>query len=97
MPADTPLVHTERRADGVAVVRLDHPKVNALSSELLRQLEAAAGALTDDPPGAVVITGGDRLFAAGADITEFGGPDDARTVGGGFRRRSTRWRPSRGS
>ena len=32
MPADTPIVHTERRADGVAVVRLDHPKVNALSS-----------------------------------------------------------------
>jgi enoyl-CoA hydratase/carnithine racemase len=84
MPADTPLVHTERRADGVAVVRLDHPKVNALSSELLRQLEAAARALTDDPPGAVVVTGGDRLFAAGADISEFGGPDDARTIGGGF-------------
>jgi enoyl-CoA hydratase/carnithine racemase len=86
MPADTPLVHTERRSDGVAVVRLDHPKINALSSELLRQLEAAALALTDDPPGAVVVTGGDRLFAAGADISEFGGPEDARTIGGGFLR-----------
>ena len=86
MPADTPLVHTERRADGVAVVRLDHPKVNALSSELLRQLEAEASALTDDPPGAVVVTGGDRLFAAGADISEFGGRDEARTVGGAFHR-----------
>jgi enoyl-CoA hydratase/carnithine racemase len=86
MAAEMPLVHTERRADGVAVVRLDHPKVNALSSELLRQLEAAALALTEDPPGAVVVTGGDRLFAAGADITEFGGPDEARTVGAGFRR-----------
>jgi enoyl-CoA hydratase/carnithine racemase len=86
MPADTPLVHTERRSDGVAVVRLDHPKVNALSSELLRQLEAAALALTDDPPGAVVVTGGDRLFAAGADISEFGGPEDARIIGGGFLR-----------
>jgi enoyl-CoA hydratase/carnithine racemase len=86
MPADTSLVYTERRADGVAVVRLDHPKVNALSSELLRQLEAAARALTDDPPGAVVVTGGDRLFAAGADISELGGPEEARTVGGGFLR-----------
>lgn len=84
MAADTVLVRTERRADGVAVVRLDHPKVNALSSELLRQLEAAAAALIDDPPGAVVVTGGDRLFAAGADISEFGGPDEARTVGGWF-------------
>lgn len=81
MPAETPLVLTERRSDGVAVVRLDNPKVNALSTELLRQLRSAAQALTDDPPGAVVVTGGDRLFAAGADISEFGGPDEAREVG----------------
>jgi enoyl-CoA hydratase/carnithine racemase len=80
------LVHVERRADGVAAVRLDNPKVNALSTGLLAQLEAAAGALTDDPPGAVVVTGGDRLFAAGADISEFGGPDEARTVGAAFSR-----------
>jgi enoyl-CoA hydratase/carnithine racemase len=80
------LVHVERRPDGVAVVRLDNPKVNALSTGLLAQLEAAAGSLTDDPPGAVVVTGGDRLFAAGADISEFGGPDEARTVGAAFSR-----------
>ena len=84
MSTEPALVHTERRADGVAVVRLDNPKVNALSSELLRQLEAAATALADDPPGAVVVTGGDRLFAAGADIAEFGGPDEAREIGGQF-------------
>ena len=84
MPADDALVHVERRNDGVAVLRLDNPKVNALSSTLLAQLEAAAIALTEDPPGAVVVTGGDRIFAAGADISEFGGPDEARVVGGGF-------------
>jgi enoyl-CoA hydratase/carnithine racemase len=84
MPADDALVHVERRNDGVAVLRLDNPKVNALSSALLAQLEAAAIALTEDPPGAVVVTGGDRIFAAGADISEFGGPDEARVVGGGF-------------
>jgi enoyl-CoA hydratase len=86
MPTDTPLVHVERRDDGVALVTLDNPKVNALSRELLRQLEAAARDLTGDPPGAVVVTGGDRIFAAGADIAEFGGPHEAREVGGGFRR-----------
>jgi enoyl-CoA hydratase/carnithine racemase len=86
MPTDTPLVHVERRGDGVALVTLDNPKVNALSRELLRQLEAAARDLTEEPPGAVVVTGGDRIFAAGADISEFGGPDEARAVGGGFRR-----------
>jgi enoyl-CoA hydratase/carnithine racemase len=66
-----PLVLVERRADGVAVLRLDNPKVNALSSDLLRELAAAADGLREDPPGAVVITGGDRIFAAGAEITEF--------------------------
>jgi enoyl-CoA hydratase/carnithine racemase len=82
----SPLVHTELRDDGVAVVRLDNPKVNALSGALLDELEAAATALTKDPPGAVVVTGGDRLFAAGADVSEFGGPDEARQVGGTFLR-----------
>jgi enoyl-CoA hydratase len=82
----TGLVTTERRDDGVAVVRLDNGKVNALSTALLAELEVAACALADDPPGAVVVTGSDRMFAAGADISEFAGPDEARTIGGAFRR-----------
>jgi enoyl-CoA hydratase len=87
-PAPSPvdaLVSVERRADGVAVVTLSNGKVNALSTEVLRQLHAAAVDLTDDPPGAVVVTGSDRAFAAGADISEFGGPDEARAIGGLFR------------
>jgi enoyl-CoA hydratase len=80
--ADAPeLVHLERRDDGVAVLTLDNPKVNALSSTLLGQLLTLARSLIDDPPGAVVVTGGDRLFAAGAEISEFGGPDEARRLG----------------
>jgi len=78
------LVTIERRDDGVAVVTLENPKVNALSSEVLRQLRSAAQSLTEQPPGAVVITGGPRVFAAGADITEFAGPDEARAIGGLF-------------
>jgi len=78
------LVEIERRDDGVAVVRLDNPKVNALSTALLRQLETAANMLTDDPPGAVVVTGGDKLFAAGADVSELGRTDGARAVGAAF-------------
>ena len=81
-----PLVRTERRDDGVAVVRLDNGKVNALSTALLHELREVARDLTDDPPGAVVVTGSDRVFAAGADISEFGGPDEAAVVGHAFLR-----------
>lgn len=83
--ADT-LVHLERRDDGVAVVRLDNPKVNALSAAVLGELEKVAVSLLDNTPGAVVITGGERVFAAGADISEFGGPERAREVSDNFRR-----------
>ncbi len=67
------LVLVERRDDGVAVVTLNNPKVNALSRALLTELERVALGLQADPPGAVVVTGGDRLFAAGAEISEFWG------------------------
>src|SRR5439155_25353864 len=82
--ADT-FVSVERRPDGVAIIRLDRPKANALSLEVLDQLHTAAQALVDDPPGAVVVWGGPRIFAAGADISEFGGPDEARGIGRQFR------------
>src|ERR1700686_4486974 len=78
-------VSIDRRDDGVALLRLDRPKANALSTELLSQLETAARELTDNPAGAVVVWGGERIFAAGADISEFGGPDRARMVGRRFR------------
>jgi enoyl-CoA hydratase/carnithine racemase len=83
--AEETFVTVERRDDGVAVVRLDRPKVNALSMALLAQLRDVAEELTNDPPGAVVITGGDRAFSAGAEISEFGGPEEARKIGGLFR------------
>ena len=84
------LVHLERADNGVALLRLDNPKVNALSRALLQQLEAAALELHERPPGAVVVTGGDRLFAAGAEISEFVsgdavlGRDEVLELGGCF-------------
>lgn len=84
-PDPATFVRLDRRDDGVAVIRLDRPNANALSMALLSQLEEAARSLHADPPGAVVVWGGERMFAAGADVTELGGPDEARRVGGHFR------------
>lgn len=85
------LVKTDRRNDGVAVVTLDHPPLNALSGALLEALAETAKRLSDDPSlKAVVVTGaGDRAFAAGADISEFGGPGEARDVAARFHAATT--------
>jgi enoyl-CoA hydratase len=76
-------VTVERRPDNVALIRLDRPKANALSAAVLAQLHAAATGLHDDPPGAVVLWGGRRIFAAGADIVELG-DSGAGAVGASF-------------
>jgi enoyl-CoA hydratase/carnithine racemase len=79
-------VSTERRADGVAALRIDRPPLNALSRSVLEELESAASDLGGDPAvKAVVIFGGAKVFAAGADISEFGGQREAREFGRKFR------------
>jgi enoyl-CoA hydratase/carnithine racemase len=78
--SNDPVVLLERRDDGVAVVTLANGKVNALSGAVVAAIHAIADDLAADPPGAVVVTGGERIFAAGADISEFGGPDEARGI-----------------
>ena len=57
----------------VAIVTLDHPPVNALSSKLLEELEDEYDRLDrDDEVRAIVLRGeGEKAFVAGADITEF--------------------------
>ena len=67
------------------MLRLDRPPANALSVAVLGEIAEAARGLTADPPGAVVVTGGDKIFAAGADIAEFGGPEEAARISGHFR------------
>nr|WP_294694812.1 enoyl-CoA hydratase-related protein [uncultured Friedmanniella sp.] len=57
--------------DGVAVLRLDRPKLNALDAAMQRRIgELAAACAVRDDVAAVVLTGGERVFAAGADIHE---------------------------
>lgn len=65
-------IHREGR---VAVLRLNRPKqLNALNTALSEELISAATALDRDPQiGCLVITGSERAFAAGADISEMAG------------------------
>ena len=74
------LVHLEVD-DGVAIVRLDRPPANAISFQLsIELLEALEEAGSRDDVGALVLWGGPKLFAAGADIKEMvdHGPDEIR-------------------
>jgi enoyl-CoA hydratase len=59
---------------GIAVVRLDHGKVNAFDLKLLRGLTAVMGKVADAP--AVVLTGTGSVFSAGVDLRRIveGGP-----------------------
>jgi enoyl-CoA hydratase/carnithine racemase len=55
--------------DGVATIRVDRPKVNAINTQLWAELGEAADLVTsDDGIAAAVIWGGPKVFAAGADI-----------------------------
>jgi len=56
----------------VALIRLNRPKaLNALNSALIAELNIALDLLDKDPGiGALVITGSEKAFAAGADIKE---------------------------
>src|SRR5690606_10311389 len=58
--------------DNVALIRLNRPKaLNALSSELFHEVNDALKRIDDNPAiGAIVLTGSERAFAAGADIKE---------------------------
>ena len=58
-------------ADGVGTIRLDRPKMNALNVQVQEEIRAAAAEATErDDVKAVVVYGGERVFAAGADIKE---------------------------
>jgi enoyl-CoA hydratase/carnithine racemase len=57
--------------DGVATIRIDRPKMNALNAQVQEEIrEAATEASGRDDVRAVVLYGGERVFAAGADIKE---------------------------
>jgi 3-hydroxyacyl-CoA dehydrogenase len=71
-----------RRDNGIAVIVIDNPPVNALSNAVRKALIEALTQTQDDAAvEAVVLACAGRTFIAGADITEFGKP--ARPPGTG--------------
>lgn len=59
---------------GVGTIRLDRPKMNAFNRQMQEELKACADEATLHPGvRAVVVHGGERVFAAGADIKEMAG------------------------
>ncbi len=69
MAYETLIVETH---GAVGLIRLNRPQaLNALNSTVLAELKQAYAALhLDDAIGAIVLTGSDKAFAAGADIKE---------------------------
>jgi enoyl-CoA hydratase/carnithine racemase len=58
----------------VATIWLERPPMNALNAQVQEEIAAAAAQVSDDPAiRAVVIYGGPKVFAAGADIKEMSG------------------------
>jgi enoyl-CoA hydratase/carnithine racemase len=69
--ADSGLVVRKGEEDGVEVLVLRNPPVNALSTALLRELDVAVeGIAADDRVRAVILTGDGQYFSAGADLKE---------------------------
>jgi len=57
--------------EGIGTIRLDRPPMNALNARIQEELRAAATAFSaDDEVRAVIVYGGEKVFAAGADIKE---------------------------
>ena len=80
------LITSERR-DAVALVTIDNPPMNALSTALLDELEAEIDSLDgDESVRAIVLRGaGERAFVAGADIKEFPSLREVSSEGGSAR------------
>jgi enoyl-CoA hydratase len=63
----------------LATIRLDRPPMNALNAQVQEEIAAAAAEVSADPAvRAVVLYGGPKVFAAGADIKEMADASSAR-------------------
>lgn len=64
-----------RSDSGIAVLRMDRPPANAMDVGLLGDVVAAVAEAAGEPPAALVITGREGVFSAGADLKVVPGYD----------------------
>src|ERR1700712_531167 len=83
MTYETILVDTE---DRVGIITFNRPKaLNALNGQVMAEVTTAAAAFDDDPGiGAIILTGSEKGFAAGADIKEMAGLSFAEVFGSDY-------------
>ncbi len=75
--------------DGVVLLTIDHPKANAINREVIEGLGSGMDRAVAEGAHCVLVTGaGEKFFAAGADISEFGGAGaEMLTAGQGLSRK----------
>ena len=85
----------EYPAEGVGLVRLNRPRAfNSLTGPLMDELMGALeGMDADDAIGCMIITGNEKAFAAGADISEMAGATPVEMINMAF---IARWERLRG-
>jgi enoyl-CoA hydratase len=83
MTYETILVDTE---DRVGIITFNRPKaLNALNGQVMAEVTTAAATFDDDPGiGAIILTGSEKAFAAGADIKEMAGLSFAEVFGSDY-------------
>lgn len=80
-----PIVTVDREPDGIAILTADRPPANAMDVGLLEEVVAAVAEVAADPPSALVLTGREGFFSAGADlkaVPAYGAENQRRMVHG---------------
>ena len=68
-------------ADGIGTIRLARPPMNALSLQVQQEIKACAQeAIERDDVKVVIVYGGEKVFAAGADVKEMAAMDYQQMV-----------------
>jgi enoyl-CoA hydratase len=85
-------LHVTVDDDGIALVELDRPPVNAVNQEMYREIRELFSTIADDPAiKVVVLSGRGKHFCAGNDLEEFATLDPQNSPGRMYEVRLAYW------